>query len=98
MSYTKQNFTDGQTLTAAMLNHIESGIVQHDSELAQKQPKGDYLTKNEAAESYQPKGDYASTAYIAGIFEELKALIQAGDTDAAIAVLDNAILDMVVLA
>lgn len=26
MSYTKQNFTDGQTLTAAQLNHIEDGI------------------------------------------------------------------------
>lgn len=26
MSYTKQNFTDGQTLTAAQLNHIEAGI------------------------------------------------------------------------
>ena len=26
MSYTKQNFTDGQTLTAAQLNHMEDGI------------------------------------------------------------------------
>lgn len=26
MSYSKQNFTDGQTLTAAQLNHIEDGI------------------------------------------------------------------------
>lgn len=27
MSYTKQNFTNGQTLTAAQLNHMEDGIV-----------------------------------------------------------------------
>ena len=27
MSYTKQNFTDGQVLTAAHMNHIEEGIV-----------------------------------------------------------------------
>lgn len=27
MGYKKQNFTDGQVLTAAQLNHIENGIV-----------------------------------------------------------------------
>ena len=27
MNYIKQNFTDGQVLTAAQLNHIEDGIV-----------------------------------------------------------------------
>lgn len=26
MSYVKQNFVDGQTLTAAHLNHMEAGI------------------------------------------------------------------------
>ena len=26
MSYVKQNFVDGQTLTAAQLNHMEAGI------------------------------------------------------------------------
>ena len=26
MGYTKQNFIDGQTLTAAKLNHMEAGI------------------------------------------------------------------------
>lgn len=31
MSYTKQNFTDGQTLTAAQLNHIENGIAEVES-------------------------------------------------------------------
>ena len=31
MSYTKQNFADGQTLTAAKLNHIENGIADVES-------------------------------------------------------------------
>ena len=31
MSYEKQNFTDGQTLTAAHLNHIEEGIAAAES-------------------------------------------------------------------
>lgn len=31
MSYEKQNFTDGQTLTAAHLNHIEAGIAAAES-------------------------------------------------------------------
>ena len=45
MSYTKQNFTDGQTLTAEHLNNIESGIVANEIELANKQPKGNYATE-----------------------------------------------------
>ena len=28
MSYTKQNFTDGQVLTAEQLNHMEDGIAE----------------------------------------------------------------------
>lgn len=39
MSYTKQNFVDGQTLTAAQLNHIEDGIVA--LEAAAKEKLGD---------------------------------------------------------
>jgi hypothetical protein len=31
MAYSKQNFTDGQVLTAAQLNHIEEGIANSDS-------------------------------------------------------------------
>ena len=30
MSYVKQNFVDGQTLTAAQLNHMEAGIANAD--------------------------------------------------------------------
>ena len=33
MSYNKQNFVNGQPLTAQQLNHIENGIVQLDTEL-----------------------------------------------------------------
>ena len=33
MTYEKQNFTDGSTLFAAQLNHIEDGIVQIVSEI-----------------------------------------------------------------
>lgn len=37
-------------------------------------------------------------AYVVSVFEELKALIEAGNTTGAIAVLDKAILDLSVLA
>lgn len=40
----------------------------------------------------------ADKEFVVGIFEQLKALIEAGKTDEAIAVLDEAILDMAVLA
>ena len=60
----------------------------------------EYLTEEKAAEVYQPKGNYASIEYVNNLFEELKALIQ--DTDGGekveIVVLDNAILDMHILA
>ena len=42
--------------------------------------------------------EYAEKSYIVSVFEELKALIKAGNTDGAIAVLDSAILDLAVLA
>lgn len=44
------------------------------------------------------KVEYAEKSYIVSVFEELKALIKAGNTDGAIAVLDEAILDLAVLA
>ena len=59
MSYTKQNFTDGEVLTAEHLNKIEDGIVANETALAEKQPKGDYVTKTELND-YQPKGDYVT--------------------------------------
>lgn len=43
-------------------------------------------------------GQKADKAYVVAVFEELKILIQNGQTDSAIAVLDKAILDLSVLA
>lgn len=39
----------------------------------------------------------ADRAYVAALFEQLRALILAGDTDGAVALLDQAILDHAVL-
>lgn len=47
MGYKRQNFTDGQVLEAKHLNHMEAGIAANESELANKQPKGDYLTEHQ---------------------------------------------------
>lgn len=47
MSYTKQNFEKGQILTAENLNNIENGIVANEIAIAEKQPKGSYLTEHQ---------------------------------------------------
>ena len=47
MAYSKQNFTAGQVLEAEHLNNIEQGIVNNENEIAQKQPKGEYLTEHQ---------------------------------------------------
>ena len=41
MSYIKQNFVDGQTLTAAQLNHMEDGIANAAGTQGEKGDKGD---------------------------------------------------------
>ena len=41
MSYVKQNFVDGQTLTAAQLNHMEAGIAATTGVKGDKGDKGD---------------------------------------------------------
>ena len=41
MSYEKQNFVDGQTLTAAQLNHMEDGIANAAGTQGEKGEKGD---------------------------------------------------------
>ena len=46
MAYSKQNFTDGQTLRAVHLNNIEAGIVANEAAIEEKQPKGDYATQD----------------------------------------------------
>ena len=51
MSYVKQNFVDGQTLTAAHLNHMEEGIAA-----AATGVKGDKGDKGDPG-TQGPKGD-----------------------------------------
>lgn len=55
MTYNKQHFTDGQVLSASQLNKIEQGIVDNENAIAQKQDKGDYVTKTEANNTYASK-------------------------------------------
>lgn len=43
MSYTKQNFSAGQTLKAEHLNNIEDGIIEIEKNM---QPKGEYATED----------------------------------------------------
>ena len=54
----------------------------------------------ESALGFKPASadDVADKEFVVSIFERLKALIEAGKTDEAIAVLDEAILDLAVLA
>ena len=47
MAYEKQNFVSGHVLKAEELNKIEQGIVDNENALAEKQPKGDYLTEHQ---------------------------------------------------
>lgn len=64
MSYKKQNFQPGQTLTASAMNAIEQGIVNNESAISSKQPAGDYAL-NSSLKNYQPKGDYALNSSLA---------------------------------
>ena len=54
MSYEKQNFVDGQTLTAAQLNHMENGIANAAGTQGEKGEKGDPGPAG-------PKGDKGDT-------------------------------------
>ena len=54
MSYEKQNFVDGQTLTAAQLNHMETGIAA--AATGVKGDKGDKGDTGPAGPA-GPKGD-----------------------------------------
>lgn len=46
MAYTKQNFTQGQVLTAPHLNHIENGIAQNDVAITELKPIVESNQKN----------------------------------------------------
>ena len=67
MSYVKQNFVDGQTLTAAHLNHMEAGIAA-----AATGVKGDKGEKGEPG-SQGPKGDKGDPGE--GVSETAKELL-----------------------
>ena len=54
MNYEKQNFVDGQTLTAAQLNHMENGIANAAGTQGEKGEKGDTGPAG-------PKGDKGDT-------------------------------------
>lgn len=47
MAYKKQNFYTNQMLKAEHLNNIEDGIIANEAAIAEKQPKGDYLTEHQ---------------------------------------------------
>lgn len=47
MAYKKQNFYTNQILKAEHLNNIEDGIIANETAIAEKQPKGDYLTEHQ---------------------------------------------------
>ena len=55
------------------------------------------LTEEQQAQARENIGA-TSIAYVVNVFEELKMLIQSGNTDGAVAVLDAAILDLSTLA
>ncbi len=66
MAYKKQNFTNGQVLTAEQLTHIEDGIVELEKTVENIPDSGDvdltgYATEKWVCESYQPKGNYLTT-------------------------------------
>ena len=66
MSYVKQNFVDGQTLTAAHLNHMEAGIA---ATTGVKGEKGDPGPAGPAG----PKGDKGDPGE--GVSETAKELL-----------------------
>ena len=55
----------------------------------------DYATKEEINELSEEKAD---KDYVVSVFEQLKQLIQNGEIDSAVALLDSAILDLSTLA
>lgn len=68
-----------------------NGAVQIDATLTKEGFAADAAAVGDAL------GKLPSNEYIVSVFEELKALIESGNTDGAIAVLDEAILDLAVL-
>lgn len=73
----------------------ESGTVS-DEQI--KEAVDNYLDSNTEIAKTEDLEKKADKDYVVSVFEELKELIKNGDTDGAIAVLDQAILDLSTLA
>lgn len=76
MPYQKQNFYDGQVLESEALNKIEQGIVDNETAIEGKQPKGNYLTEHQTlktinGESLVGEGDIKVKAEDNGQSEDL---------------------------
>lgn len=82
------------------ITDVESGSITVDSALSttSTNPVQNKVIAQELNSLSKEIADKADKAYIIGVFEELKALIESGNTAGAIAVLDAAILDMAILA
>lgn len=74
MAYTKHTWSDGETITDALLNNIEDGVEANDtaiatkadasslSEKADKSEISDMLTKTEAGSTYATKSELGGKA------------------------------------
>ena len=81
------NIEDNETVTDIEVSSVVNAVLYTTQSLSDEQ-------KTQARENIGA----ASSEYVVNVFEELKMLIQAGNTSEAIAVLDEAILDMAKLA
>ena len=85
------------------LTSLEDGITTCDAELEDARIDKDGNTHDNVGEhirnvTSQLSEQKADKSYIISVFNELKALIQNGENDSAVAVLDEAILDLSTLA
>lgn len=62
MSYVKQNFVDGQTLTAAQLNHMEAGIANAAGTQGEKGDKGEKGDPGPAGAKGEPGEGFTANA------------------------------------
>lgn len=62
MSYVKQNFVDGQTLTAAQLNHMEAGIANAAGTQGEKGDKGEKCDPGPAGAKGDPGEGFTANA------------------------------------
>ena len=60
MAYTRQNFSDGQVLSAVQLNHIEQGIVDLEYEFSMQRGVVYYCVEGDAPALYLKDADYST--------------------------------------